>query len=181
MKKIIFLLSLFSQSVWGQIGLLFPEIEGITLKEKKMSIPSSTKGKVTLVGIAYSKKSDELLKEWHNPMYETFINPPKSVLVPTDEYDVHMYFIGMLRGLADVVSDKIIKDMKVKIDSKLHSNVLVYEGSIKEYKELLKLGEKELPYFFVLDKNGKIVYTTSGAYSDAKMDDIVEVVEKFLE
>jgi len=181
MKKILLALVLFPVIGWAQVGNMFPDISGTTLKDKSMTIPTHTKGKVTLLGVAYSKKSDDLLKEWHTPMYETFINPPKSALVPTDDYDVNMYFIGMLRGLADVVGDKIVKEMKSKIDTKLHPNVLVYEGNIKEYKETLKLGDKELPYFFVLDKTGKIVYATSGAYSENKMDDIIEAVEKFSE
>jgi predicted transcriptional regulator len=55
--------------------------------------------------------------------------------------------------------------------------MLLYKGDIKDYKESLGLKEKDTPYFFVLDKEGKILYVTSGAYTDAK----IEQAEEFLE
>ena len=37
--------------------------------------------------------------------------------------------------------------------------------------------EKNLPYFFVLDEEGKIVYATSGLYSEKKMSNIEEILD----
>jgi hypothetical protein len=179
MKNIIlcFFLTVSCLVLKAQVGSIFPEISGKTLTDKEITLPAHTKGKITLVGIAYSKKSDDLLKAWHTPIYNTFINPTQSSFVPTEQYDINMYFVGLLRGLADLVGEKIVKEIKSKTDVKLHPNVLIYEGNIKEYKEKLSLDSKELPYFFVLDKSGKILYSTSGAYSDKKLDEIIELVE----
>jgi hypothetical protein len=55
--------------------------------------------------------------------------------------------------------------------------VLFYKGELKPYKEALDFEKKDIPYFFVLDKTGKIVYATSGKYTTAKMDQIENVLE----
>jgi len=41
----------------------------------------------------------------------------------------------------------------------------------------LNMKDKNSPYFFVLDENGKILYATSGSFSEKKMEDIEAVLE----
>ncbi|WP_020533707.1 hypothetical protein [Flexithrix dorotheae] len=162
---------------FAQRGKVFPQITGETLSDKSMTLPSDTRGKYTLVGMAYSKKSDNLLKQWFSPLHQTFIDPPKNDLFPDDDgYDVNMYFVALLKGIYKTANGTITKKMKAGIQPKFHDNTMIYQGSIKEYKKQLKLGEKDLPYFFVLDKNGNIVYHTSGAYSDKKLYEIMSAV-----
>jgi hypothetical protein len=48
---------------------------------------------------------------------------------------------------------------------------------LKTYKEALDFEKKDIPYFFVVDPEGKIVYATSGKYSEAKMAAIEENIE----
>ncbi len=156
---------------------IFPKIDGNTLQDKAMSLPNDTKGKMTLVGLAFSKKSDEDLRSWFQPTYRTFIDPPKNSLIPADHYDVNIVFIPMLKGAANMASNKIIAKMKEGIDPLLHSYVLVYEGSIAEYKDSLKFGAKDVPYFYVLDNDGNIIYNTFGEYTEEKFDEILELFE----
>jgi hypothetical protein len=40
-------------------GKMFPEMEAETVEDKKVKLPQDTKGKFTLLGLAYSKKSEE--------------------------------------------------------------------------------------------------------------------------
>ncbi|MEN7548033.1 hypothetical protein AAG747_08935 [Rapidithrix thailandica] len=178
-KLIALFLFVAVSTSFAQKGKMFPSISGETLTDKTMSVPANTKGKVTLIGMAYSKKSDDLLKKWFEPIYTTFVDPPEVAFMPSSSYDTHIYFIPMLRGVAKAASGTIVKKMKQNIDKKLHNHTLVYKGAIKEYKKALKLGQKDLPYFFILDKSGKVVYHTAGAYSSAKLSDIIDAVEKY--
>jgi hypothetical protein len=63
------------------------------------------------------------------------------------------------------------------VDPQLLPNILFYKGELKPYKEALDFEKRDIPYFFVLDATGKIVYATSGAFSEAKLDSIEEVIE----
>ncbi len=177
LSLIIFLFIFFtSQSLRAQN--VFPNIDGITLLDKSMSLPNDTKGKKTLVGLAFSKKSDEDLRSWFEPAYRTFINPPKNSLIPVTDYNVNLVFIPMLKGAAKAASGKIIQKMKEGIDTSLHSYIMVYEGSINDYKDVLNFGAKDVPYFFILDEDGNIIHDTSGEYSDDKFDEITTLLEE---
>lgn len=169
------LIILFSTS---ETEKTFPVLQGETLSGKQISLPSDTKGKYTLIGAAYSQKADDALKGWMQPVYSTFIEPPSSSLFPSEPYDVNLYFVPMISGIAKTAGGKIKQEMKEKIDKKLHNYILVYEGEIKTYKASLEMPDKDQPYFFVLDKNGKIVKTFSGAYSEDKLDEVLEIIEE---
>jgi hypothetical protein len=172
MKKSIFVFSLFlliCLQVSAQQANLFPTISGTTLQDKKVSIPADTKGKYTLIGITYSQKSVETLSPWFQAVYETFIDD--------SDYEVNMYFVTMLAGAKELAAGVIEKKMKQGIDPELHPYILLYKGDIGEYKKVLNMPDKEIPYFFVLDKDGNIIYQTSGAYSEKKMEEIESKIE----
>lgn len=156
----------------------FPDISGITLEDKQVQLPNDTRGKLTLIGLAFSKKSDEDLRTWFQPAYTTFINPPKSSLIPVDNYDANLVFIAMLKGVANAASGKIVNKMKEGIDASLHPYVMVYEGGIGDYKQTLDFGAKDVPYFYVLDAEGHILYSTSGEYSEEKFEEIIAFFEE---
>ena len=52
----------------------------------------------------------------------------------------------------------------------------MYKGDLKSYKEQLDFEKKDTPYFFVLDKEGKIIHAFSGKYSDEKLAKIEELI-----
>ncbi|MBC8111642.1 MAG: hypothetical protein H7Y04_11330 [Verrucomicrobia bacterium] len=154
--------ALFSQS-------LFPELTGKTLQDKTLTIPNDTKGKFTILCLTYSQKSSDVLQNWLQPIYETFLTDP--------DYDVHMYFVPMLSGIKELAAGTIEKKMKQGFDPQLHPYILLYKGEIGDYKKTLNMTEKDIPYFFVLNKEGKIVHQVSGNYTDAKMEKMSEIVE----
>jgi flagellar basal body rod protein FlgG len=66
-----------------------------------------------------------------------------------------------------------------ELDESLYPHMLFYKGELKTYKEALDFEHKDVPYFFVLDKDGKIIYATSGAFSDKKLGEIEELIDDF--
>ena len=57
--------------------------------------------------------------------------------------------------------------------------MLFYKGEIKSYRQSLDFDKNDVPYFFVLDKEGKILYATSGAFTSGKLDEIEAVIDDF--
>jgi hypothetical protein len=160
----------------AQVGQSFPSLTGNTLSNKKITIPTDTKNKYTLLAIAYSQKSEKDLNGWMQPIYETFLD--KEALFT---YDVNMYFVPMIGGFKQVAGEKIEQKLKEGTDKELHENVLVYKGSMADYKNSLKFDGKDKPYFFILDKSGKIVYATSGEYTDKKLEEIEDKLADVME
>jgi len=175
--KLLFATFLFIQlSVKAQVGTPFPTLTGKTLTDKTLTIPTDTKNKFTLVGMAYSQKSDEYLRGWMQPVFDTFLD--KKTLWT---YDVNIYFIPMVGGVKQVAAETIEKKLRENIDKTLHPNILFYKGDVASYKKTLNFDGKDKPYFYIIDKAGKIVYSTSGEYSDKKMEAIEEKLESVME
>jgi hypothetical protein len=157
-------------------GKIFPALEAETVEDKKVKLPLDTKGKYTLLGLAYSKKSEEDLNSWFQPVFEKFIQKTKGVLADFS-YDVNVYFVPMFTGINAAATGTAKRKAIKNIDPQLLPYVLFYKGELKPYKESLEFDKKDVPYFFVLDPNGKIVHATMGRYTDDKMDEIESVIE----
>ncbi len=173
----ICLLFLFSSYINAQVGEPFPYLEGESLTNEFVNIPSDIKGKYSILGLAYSKKSENALKTWFSPAYNQFIHKPETPSLFAGQYDVHVYFVPMFTGAKRPAYKNVMKKVGATIDDRLKPYVLFYKGTIKEYKKALNFQGKDIPYFFILDPEGKIIHATSGFYSDGKMQEIVDLVE----
>jgi hypothetical protein len=171
------LLFILTCTVSAQVGDTFPEMEAESLSKTFVNIPEEIKGKYTLIGLAFSKKSEQDLKTWFNPVFNTFLDKKENPGFFDVSYDVYGYFIPMFSGAKRAAYGKVMKKMKEGIDPKLQPHVLFYKGTINNYKKALNFQGKDVPYFYILDPDSKIVYTTSGKYSDGKMQQIVDAVQ----
>jgi hypothetical protein len=158
------------------IGKMFPDMEAETVEDKKVKLPQQANGKYTLLGLAYSKKSEDELNSWFQPVFEKFIQKTNGLLAGFG-YDVNVYFVPMFTGINAAATGTAKRKALKNIDPQLLPYVLFYRGELKPYKEALDFEKKDIPYFFVLDPTGKIVYATSGKYTDAKMDQVEEAME----
>lgn len=182
MKTKVIVLSVAALSIFGYsfqlaTGKIFPDLAGEKLDGAKVILPKDTKGKFTLLGLAYSQKSQDDLQTWLQPVYNTFIAKPSGQVLFDESYDVNVYFIPMFTGANESAYSPMKKKFQ-EIDKELKPHILFYKGEISVYKKELSLEDKDKPYFFVLDKTGKIIYETSGAYSDEKMEKIEELVDE---
>ncbi|TRX62647.1 hypothetical protein FNH22_00705 [Fulvivirga sp. M361] len=179
LKNILVLLSIglwINQSHAQVVGKLFPDMEVENVEDAAISLPGDTKGKFTLLGLAYSKKSEGDLNTWFSPVFNKFIQSSDGIFGGFG-YDVNVYFIPMFTGVNSAATGTAKRKAAKNIDARLLPYILFYKGKLKPYKDALAFSKKDVPYFFVLDDQGKIVFATSGAYSEKKMDEIEEVLE----
>lgn len=162
-------------------GQTFPEMHTATADGHKVALPADTRGKFTLLGLAFSKKSEGDLNTWMEPVFWKFIHKPEGKmdqLFGASSYDVNAYFVPMFTGIKTAATKTAKKQALKKMDPRLIPSILFYRGKLKPYKQALDFQRKDIPYFFVLDKNGKIVYATSGKFTDAKMERVEEIVSE---
>lgn len=164
-------------SLMAQVtGKMFPDMEAETVEDKKVKLPHDAKGKYTLLGLAYSKKSEDDLNSWFQPVFEKYIQKTSGLMAGFG-YDVNVYFIPMFTGINAAATGTAKRKALKNIDPQLLPYVLFYKGELKTYKQSLEFDKKDVPYFFVLDPNGKIVHATLGKYTEDKMDEIESVIE----
>ena len=182
MKNILILFALvlsfsaFSQNGKGQ---QYPPMTGETFAGKAISLPEDTKGKITIIGVCFSKKAEDDLKTWLNPLYNMFIvkKDTNDFFSAAANYDVHFYFIPMLNKINQILATSSKEKIRNDTDKEFWPYLIFYTGSIKPYKEDLSIKDSEVPYFFVLDKAGKIIRVESGKYDEKKMGRIEDFIE----
>ena len=162
------------------IGNFFPTMECENYNGEKISLPIAAKDKYTLLGMAFSNDAETDLKTWITPVYNKFVvkhdNSNAGAFDVSFDYDINLFFIPMFTGLNQVTSKSSKEKIRYKTNKELYPHLLFYEGS-KTYKKELDFEKKDVPYFFVLDKTGKIVYATSGKYDSKKLEKIVDILE----
>jgi hypothetical protein len=182
MKKIILSIAVCFvgiSALQAQVGQVFPDIKGETAEGKTLQLPSAAKGKYTLLGLAFSTRSEKALQSWFEPVYTRFMADKSNAGLFADfAYDVNVYFVPMFTGANKVAAGPARKRMVKEVDADLHKHVLIYVGELDPYESQLGLTNKDEPYFFVLDESGKIVYTTRGAYSEKKMDQVEDILSE---
>lgn len=178
MKNILaIILMLLAGAASAQVGETFPDMEGESLRYDTVYIPSDLQGKYSLIALAFSKKSEKDLGSWFNPMYNQFLVEPDPNAFFSFEYDINLYIIPMFTGAKRAAYKGTMKKVQETVAPELQHLVLFYKGTLKQYKEALHFDGNDVPYFYVLDPDGKIIYNTSGKYTRNKMQDIIDALE----
>lgn len=174
MKTLILILgTCFFVNAQAQTGAVFPMLIGQTVNGEVIDLPEYVQEKYTIIGIAFSKNSQEQFESWVNPVYNKFIARTGML---DDLYDVNTYFIALFTGAKKSAMAGVMKRMKAKSDEKIFPYVLFYKGEIDIYKQKLKLEDKSKAYVFLLDSKGKIIYSTAGVYTKNKMLEIEKLI-----
>lgn len=175
MKNLIVILALsLTLGVSAQKGKTFPVINGKALNDKQVDLPFKN-GKQTLIAIAYHRGAEDALKKWLNPLYHTFIKKEKATgnFDVSELYDVNFAFVPMISGFK-----KVANEFKSGTEKEFWPYIIDTEKSdINAIREQLGAKDNKIPYFYILDKDGKILEVVSGEYSEEKMDKLEEAVE----
>jgi hypothetical protein len=170
MKATLFSIILFiSINLSAQKGKIFPSMECETVKNETYNIPQDTKGKFTIMGLSWSKKSEHDWETWLQPIYDRFISSNNFMQT---NYDINVYFVVMFTGVNQAAYKNVMEKTQKQLGDDAASYLLFYKGKLKEYKKELKLGSKEIPHFYVLDENGKVIYIAKGKCTDVKLGEI---------
>ena len=186
MKKNIILLALilgFLVNVKAQVGEKFPEMVGENVLRNASTIPPNN-GKVTLVAIAYSEKSEDDLKGWRQPLFDLFIKAPGTTLFDFEPYDANVKFVVLLTGINKIATGKVKSKLEDNVKDHWKEHIVVVKGKSIDNYPTLDLGkakkERTKPYFFLIDKNDKIVYATSGNYTKQKQAEIEDKLQELI-
>jgi len=139
MKKIIIVvLTAITFPSFAQVGDIFPTLSAETVDDTKVTLPNDARGKFTLVGLAYSKKSEDDLNTWFNPIFNKFVRDSGDAGLFADfTYDVNVYFVPMFTGINAAAQGTAKRKALKNIDENLFPHMLFYKGELKPYKDAL--------------------------------------------
>lgn len=174
MKNILFVcLAVLAFSLNAQKGKSFPSVVGATLDNKAITLPIKN-GKSSIIAIAFSRDAEDDLKKWLNPLYENFMKKEKTGNFDMAElYDVNFVFVPMISGFK-----KIAQDFKKGTDKEFWPHIMDTEKTdVKELQTQLGVQDNKIPYFFVVNKEGKIIETVNGKFSDDKLEKLEDAID----
>lgn len=158
------------------IGSIFPEMEIEDLSDNRIVFPDDIKGKYSIIGLSYNKKSADKMPDWIVPVYQKFIAEPAGLQIG---YDINTYFVYMFSGMTVALKDVVKNKMNAEMDEVLKPHTLFETGELKSYQNVLDMLErKDTPYFFVLDPEGKILWATRGSCKDAKIERLASYIDE---
>ena len=116
-----------------------------TVEDKSVSLPDDVKGKYTLLGLAYSRKSEDDLRTWFEPVFSKFVQKTTGVMSGMG-YDVNVYFVPMFTGI-NAAATGTAKRKALKTLTPAVALYSFYKGELKTYKEALDFERRDVPYF----------------------------------
>lgn len=174
---LILALILFNQFAFGQTRQPFPELEGELLEGGSIVLPN-TKDRPAVVGMAYSQKAEDDLKTWYQPMYDTFVLKRG---IFDHIYNNDLYMIPMFTGTKKIAYEAAMKKMREENRPDLFPHIIFYKGSLEPFASVLRMSDKKVPYLFVIDESGTVVYATSGKFTEKKKQAIEAALEALMD
>jgi hypothetical protein len=151
----------------------FPTLMGETTDGTRVELPAACKGKAAIIAVAFGKKAEPLLAEWYGPAYLRFV--AKHGLFAAGN-DVQLYFVPMFVGLNKAAYEPSMKKLRKSADPDVAERVVFFKGESDPIIAALGMKEKDEPWFFVLDAEGRIIHRERGAFSEEKLDAMEEAL-----
>jgi hypothetical protein len=149
----------------------FPAITGERADGTSVELPKASSGRHAIICLAYGQKAGPALEDWYGPAYLRFV--AEHGLFASD-LDVDVYFVPLFVGLNKAGYGPTMKKLREQGDPDVEDRVVFLRGDADGLRDKLGLKDKETPYIFVVDPQGRIVHRTLGAFSDDKLDAIEE-------
>lgn len=159
------LLATFTAAVAAQDR--FPTIDGETAAGRELSVPGASNGGFTVIGLAYGKGAQPLLEEWFEPAYLRFI-AHHGLFAGTHACAV--YFVPAFVGVNKAAYEPSMRRFRESAEPEIVDHVVFFKGEFDPIQQQLGLKRADIPYFYVLDGEGRILHQTSGAFSDEKLE-----------
>jgi hypothetical protein len=175
-KKVVFIASavFLAFSTKAQVGEVFPSIETEMISGEKVILPQNFEGKYVLMGIGTSKKAEEDLKTWQQPIYNKFI---AKTGIMDDMYNVEVCFIPLFTGTAQMAKSKVIKKLKENNEPMVINHVYIYSGAREAFASV-GVDERSEPYFILVDGSGRIVWIEQGHFKQSYFDDVEAILTR---
>lgn len=162
---------LFTHASFAQ--QVFPTLLGETADGMNVQLPLSSPKEYTILGLGYSQKAQPALEEWFEPAYLRFV--AKHGLF-AGAYDCDVFFVPLFTGLNKAAYEPSMKKFRKSASPEIVDHVVFSKADPETLKAALDLADKNIPYFFILDRSGRMVHRTQGNFTEEKMEAIEEVL-----
>lgn len=145
---------LFAAGVLANAASPFPAIEGQTLADQKIAIPSAMAAHPAILCIGFSHASSKAVSAWADQSRKRFAQNGIAVFVVVELQDAPRF----VRPMA-------IHGMKSGTPEDQRSHFIVLTSGEDELKRTVHFDDSAQPYVVLLDSSGNVVWQHTGAVS----------------
>lgn len=166
-------LAIILGSLFLSINLVaqWPSITATDLNDNVIELPTN---KNTVIGLAFSQKAQNDLVTWLEPLYKQLLDPQGT---GSWVYDGKAYLVIAFTGAKKAALNKARKQIKDATDKDFYSNVLLYEGSMNDFKGL-HIKDSKAFYLYTISSFGDVLQKAKGTYNQETLDQICEPLEQ---
>lgn len=151
----------------------FPVFTGERTDGTTVELPTASKGRHLIVGMAFGQKAGPLLEEWYGPAYLRFV--AKHGLFASD-IDADVFFVPLFVGVNKAAYNGSMKRLREEGDPDVARRVLFVKDDAGAVREALGLKDKETPCILVVDPQGRIIHREEGKFTEEKLEAIEKAV-----
>lgn len=151
----------------------FPTLNGELANGTAVQLPGDPKTPRIVIALAYGQKAQADLEAWYEPAYLRFV--AKHGLF-ANAYSTELYFVPLFTGANKAAYEPSMKRFRKSATPETADRVVFVRTELEAVREALGLKDKDIPYFFVVDRDGRIVHREQGAFTEDKLDAIEEAL-----
>ncbi len=156
--------------VFAQVGQTLPRLEGTTLNDQKIVLPDAARYHAFVLIFGFSHKSADQTEAWEKRISKDY----------STQTAVGYFEVPELQGVPGFVKSMILHGMRREVPASEHAHFMPIYQHEQELKKLVGFSKDEDAYVVVANSNGRIVWQTHGAVSDAGYAAMVQAVSSLM-
>jgi hypothetical protein len=166
---ILILLFLASFVAGSEGSAVFPRVEGKALTGEEFQVPDSLAGDFNLILVAFLREQQEDVDTWI----------PRADSLESEQEGFTFYEFPVLPEMNAVSRWFIYQGMRSGIASEAaRARTVTFHLNKDEFRENLGIESEDYISVFLVDSEGKVIWRTSGTWSQQKEDELREVLAR---
>lgn len=162
------LLAGFALVASAAAGERIPEVHGTSFANQPVNLPAALHDRAAgVLVLGFSRASREAVTEWARRLAADYRTSP----------EVSYYELPVVASIPGVVRGLVLRSIKSSVPERAQPRVVPIVSNEAEWRTLVHYGAPDDPYLVVVDSQGKVIWQTHGAPSDATYAELKQKVE----
>ena len=145
-----------------------PQTQAEALDNSVVRFPPSEGGKALLLLISFSHKGEKECDNWNQRLKPTYIHHVR----------VDYYELADFQGVPSFIMHMILHGLRRQVPTDEHPHFVLLYSHEEEWKRLVGYSRPEDAYLVVADSEGRVLWQTHGAVTDAQYYALQAAIEK---
>ncbi len=150
------------------IGSPLPKIESETLSGRAVTLPDSTRGRITLLIMGFTYRSRFQVEPWGKQFSSDFGKEP----------DVAFFEMPMMgSGLVNLIKPFADSGMRRGTPEEAHDNVVCVYADNSRLRNMIGVSDPDAAYLLLLDRKGIVRWNFAGALTGPAYADLKQTMD----